>query len=87
MAKALVSLGIAATAFYAPVVPLAMYLLYRNWRRLPKIAWYPFILLSLSKHGTHSLRICEYIRELIWLTNVPQCASLVVQFSSPWPTT
>ncbi|KAF4213267.1 hypothetical protein CNMCM5878_000162 [Aspergillus fumigatiaffinis] len=49
MAKALVSLGIAATAFYAPVVPLAMYLLYRNWRRLPKIAWYPFILLSLMR--------------------------------------
>jgi hypothetical protein len=49
MAKPLVSLGIAATAFYAPVVPLAMYLLYRNWWRPPKIAWYPFILLSLMR--------------------------------------
>jgi putative Mn2+ efflux pump MntP len=49
MAKPLVSLGIAATAFYAPVVPLAMYLVYRNWWRPPKLAWYPFILLSLMR--------------------------------------
>lgn len=49
MTKPLVSLGIAETVFYAPVAPLAMYLMYRNRRKPPRLAWYPFILLTLSK--------------------------------------
>lgn len=53
MAKPLVSLGIAATAFYAPVVPLAMYLVYRNWWRPPKLAWYPLF----SHHSVSTERI------------------------------
>jgi len=42
------SLGIAQTVFYAPMVPLAIYLMKRNGRIRPRMAWWPLIPFSLS---------------------------------------
>ncbi|KAH6658154.1 hypothetical protein BKA67DRAFT_557303 [Truncatella angustata] len=49
MLPPLAALGIAETVFYAPIAPLAVYLVHRNWPTRPRVAWYPFILLSLMR--------------------------------------
>ena len=41
--------GIAQTVFYVPIVPLAIYLLYRNAGKSPRMAWIPLVPFSLSK--------------------------------------
>jgi hypothetical protein len=41
-------LGIAQIVFYVPIVPLAIYLLIRNWSYRPRMAWWPMVPLSLS---------------------------------------
>ncbi|KAK3056265.1 hypothetical protein LTR09_002772 [Extremus antarcticus] len=43
------SLGIAQVVFWAPIVPLAICLMYRNWRYRPRMAWWPMVPLSLMR--------------------------------------
>ncbi|UNI20250.1 hypothetical protein JDV02_006353 [Purpureocillium takamizusanense] len=43
------SLGIAQIVFYAPMVPLAIYLMKRNGRIRPRMAWWPLIPFSLMR--------------------------------------
>lgn len=43
------SVGIAQVVFYAPMVPLVIYLFSRNARIRPRMAWWPFIPFSLCK--------------------------------------
>lgn len=42
------SLGIALIAFYVPIVPAAIRLMYRNGQIRPRLAWWPLIPFSLS---------------------------------------
>lgn len=51
------SAAIAQTVFYAPIVPLCFYIVIRNWKYPPKMAWIPFMTFSLSK-------VPEYL--LVW---------------------
>ena len=48
MLDAHTSLGIAQTVFYLPMVPLAIWLMVRNGRIRPRMAWWPLIPFSLS---------------------------------------
>lgn len=43
------ALGIAQIVFYVPMVPLAIYLMVRNGKIRPRMAWWPLIPFSLSK--------------------------------------
>lgn len=43
------SLGIAQTIFYAPIVPLVIFLMIRNGKIRPRMAWYPLIPFSLMR--------------------------------------
>ena len=49
MMDAHTALGIAQIVFYAPIVPLAIYLMVRNGKIRPRMAWWPLIPFSLSK--------------------------------------
>lgn len=42
------AVAIAQTVAYCPIVPLAMFILIRNHSHPPMMAWYPFILFSMS---------------------------------------
>lgn len=42
------SLGIAQIVFYVPIVPTAIWLMKRNGRIRPRLAWWPLIPFSLS---------------------------------------
>jgi hypothetical protein len=41
--------AIAQTVAYVPIVPLAIFILIRNRSHQPAMAWYPFILFSMSQ--------------------------------------
>ncbi|KAK5168340.1 uncharacterized protein LTR77_006909 [Saxophila tyrrhenica] len=43
------SLGIAQVVFYAPIFPLTIYLMYRNWHHRPRMVWWPMVPLSLMR--------------------------------------
>lgn len=43
------SLGIAQTVFYVPMLPLAIWLMVRNGKIRPRMAWWPLIPFSLSR--------------------------------------
>lgn len=49
MLDAHTSLGIAQVVFYVPIVPLAIYLIVRNWAYRPRMAWWPMVPLSLMR--------------------------------------
>lgn len=42
------SAAIAQLVFYAPAVPVTLYLCVRNWKHGPRLAWYPLVPFSLS---------------------------------------
>lgn len=35
------SVGIAQVVFYTPMLPIAIFVLVRNWNNRPRMAWYP----------------------------------------------
>ena len=43
------ALGIAQIVFYVLAVPLAIWLMARNGKQHPRMAWYPFIPFTLSE--------------------------------------
>lgn len=43
------ALGIAQIIFYVPAVPLSIWLMVRNGKQHPRMAWYPFIPFTLSE--------------------------------------
>ncbi|KAL6863615.1 hypothetical protein J3F83DRAFT_767244 [Trichoderma novae-zelandiae] len=49
------SLGIAQIIFYVPIVPTAIWLMYRNGQIRPRLAWWPLIPFSLSGPVTIAL--------------------------------
>ena len=49
MVNAHTSLGIAQVVFYVPILPLAVYLIVRNWAYRPRMAWWPMVPLSLMR--------------------------------------
>ncbi|ETS73395.1 hypothetical protein PFICI_15000 [Pestalotiopsis fici W106-1] len=57
------AVAIAQTVFYAPVLPITVYLLIRNWKAGPRLAWYPLVLFCL-------MRLAGGITVIIWSTDV-----------------
>lgn len=47
MLNAHTSVGIAQVVFYAPMVPIVIYLFSRNARIRPRMAWWPLITFAL----------------------------------------
>ncbi|KAI0125251.1 hypothetical protein BJ170DRAFT_696766 [Xylariales sp. AK1849] len=47
--------AIAQTVFYVPAVPITLYILIRNWKNGPRMAWYPLLVFSLSMKNFVSL--------------------------------
>ncbi|KAM7203353.1 hypothetical protein V8F33_002344 [Rhypophila sp. PSN 637] len=59
MADPHTALGIAQIVFYAPLVPISIYLLIRNWSYRPRTAWYPAVPFTTIRLASGILTIIE----------------------------
>lgn len=49
-----VSVGIAQICFYVPMLPVAIYILVKNWNFPPRMAWIPLVTFSVRELKLHS---------------------------------
>lgn len=44
------AVAVAQIIFYVPILPISVFILVKNWKNRPRLAWYPLVTFSLGMY-------------------------------------